>query len=101
MWWAIGILSFLCVGLIGWTVFIVNRYNQLSDNFDDAIEELTGVLEAFDEYEKLLLTIESSDVMIFDPIINELVSEGKELREKILSAQQVLAPTILEVEENE
>lgn len=100
MWWLVSILSILCVGLGIWTVFIVNRYNQLSDNFDDAIEELTGVLEAFDEYEKLLLTIEQSDVMIFDPIINELVGEGKELRQKIISAQRILAPTILEAEED-
>ena len=67
-------------------LFIVYRYNQLNDVHDDAVMEIDELVEQFNEYSQLLDRVEQSDILIFDPMITDLVNQGKLLRDQIQKA---------------
>ena len=50
-------------------LFIIYRYNQLNDIYDDTIAEVDELVEQFNEYSQLLDRVEQSDILIFDPML--------------------------------
>ena len=67
-------------------LFIIYRYNQLNDIHDDTVEEVDELVEQFSEYSQLLDRVEQSDILIFDPMITDLVNQGKLLKDQIEKA---------------
>jgi len=92
------ILGLFTVILALTNLFIINRYNQLLDVHLDLSENTEDLMSRFTEYSELLDTVEQSDILIFDSLINRLVEEGKDLNEHI---ERVRGATQVVIEEKE
>ena len=77
-------------------LFIIYRYNQLNDVYDDTIIEIDELVDQFNEYSVLLDRVEQSDILIFDPMITDLVNQGKLLRDQVEKANLNLKDVVEE-----
>ena len=91
-------LSFICLLMIGLSVFIVYRYNSLADEHGETLDQIEELLTKFESYEEVLAAVENSEVLVFDPLIGRLVEEGRELAESINGSRNNLGEVLEEKE---